>query len=46
MFKFLCFPKSIILQVVYFNLRFSLSYRDLEELADGNTRSKSRSFNN
>ena len=27
-----CFPKSIILQAVYFKLRFSLSYRDIEEL--------------
>lgn len=27
-----CFPKSIILQAVYFKLRFTLSYRDLEEL--------------
>ena len=26
------FPKDIILQAVYFKLRFSLSYRDVEEL--------------
>ncbi|MCH2226030.1 MAG: IS6 family transposase, partial [Crocinitomicaceae bacterium] len=32
MFKHHCFPKSIILQAVYFKLRFSLSYRDVEEL--------------
>jgi putative transposase len=32
MFKGHCFPKAIILQAVYFKLRFSLSYRDLEEL--------------
>ncbi len=32
MFKGHCFPKSIILQAVYFKLRFSLSYRDVEEL--------------
>ncbi|WP_282124444.1 IS6 family transposase [Algibacter mikhailovii] len=32
MFKGHCFPKVIILQVVYFKLRFSLSYRDIEEL--------------
>jgi putative transposase len=32
MFKGHCFPKAIILQSVYFKLRFSLSYRDLEEL--------------
>ncbi len=32
MFKGHCFPKSIILQDVYFKLRFSLSYRDVEEL--------------
>lgn len=32
MFKGHCFLKSIILQAVYFKLRFSLSYRDLEEL--------------
>ena len=31
-FKGHCFPKAIILQAVYFKLRFSLSYRDLEEL--------------
>ena len=28
MFKGHCFPKAIILQAVYFKLRFSLSYRD------------------
>ena len=27
-----CFPKSIILQVVYFKLRFTLSYRDVERI--------------
>jgi transposase-like protein len=27
-----CFPKVIILQAVYFKLRFTLSYRDIEEL--------------
>ncbi|PAM95166.1 hypothetical protein B4N84_07745 [Flavobacterium sp. IR1] len=27
-----CYPKSIILQVVYFKLRFTLSYRDVEEI--------------
>ena len=32
MFKGHCFTKSIILQAVYFKLRFSLSYRDVEEL--------------
>jgi transposase-like protein len=32
MFKGRCFPKEIILQAVYFKLRFSLSYRDIEEL--------------
>lgn len=32
MFKGHCFPKVIILQAVYFKLRFSLSYRDVEEL--------------
>ncbi len=32
MFKHHCFPKSIILQAVYFKLRFTLSYRDVEEL--------------
>ena len=31
MFKHHCFPKEIILQAVYFKLRFSLSYRDVEE---------------
>ena len=31
-FKHHCFPKEIILQAVYFKLRFSLSYRDIEEL--------------
>ena len=34
MFKYHCFPKSIILQAVYFKLHFSLSYRDLEELME------------
>src|SRR3954462_13972119 len=32
MFKGRSFPKPVILQAVYFKLRFSLSYRDLEEL--------------
>jgi putative transposase len=32
MFKGHCFPRSIILHAVYLKLRFSLSYRDLEEL--------------
>jgi putative transposase len=32
MFKHHCFPKEIILQAVYFKLRFSLSYRDVEEI--------------
>jgi len=32
MFKGHCFPKSIILQAVYFKFRFGLSYRDIEEL--------------
>ena len=32
MFKNHCFPKSIILQAVYYKLRFTLSYRDIEEL--------------
>ena len=32
MFKGHCFPKSVILQAVYFKLRFGLSYRDVEEL--------------
>jgi len=27
-----CFPKSIIIQTVYFKLRFSLSYQDVEEI--------------
>lgn len=27
-----CYPKAIILQAVYFKLRFTLSYRDIEEL--------------
>jgi putative transposase len=27
-----CFPKSIIIQAVYFKLRISLSYRDVEEI--------------
>ena len=27
-----CFPKSVILQAVYFKLRFTLSYRDVEEI--------------
>ena len=32
MFKGHCFPKAIILQAVYFKFRFSLSYREIEEL--------------
>src|SRR3954452_21679377 len=32
MFKGHCFPKVVILQAVYFKLRFSVSYRDVEEL--------------
>ena len=32
MFKGHCFPKEVILQAVYFKLRFSLGYRDAEEL--------------
>src|SRR5919112_3980262 len=32
MFKGHSFPKVVILQAVYFKLRFSLSYRDVEEL--------------
>jgi putative transposase len=32
MFKGYSFPKEVILQAVYFKLRFSLSYRDIEEL--------------
>jgi putative transposase len=32
MFKGYCFPKEIILHAVYVKLRFSLSYRDVEEL--------------
>jgi putative transposase len=32
MFKHHCFSKSIILQAVYFKLRFTLSSRDVEEL--------------
>ena len=32
MFKGHCFPKAVILQAVYFKFRFSLSYRDIEEL--------------
>ena len=27
-----CYPKSIMLQAVYFKLRFTLSYRDVEEI--------------
>jgi putative transposase len=27
-----CYPESIILQAVYFKLRFTLSYRDVEEI--------------
>jgi len=32
MFKHQRYPKAIILQAVYFKLRFTLSYRDVEEL--------------
>ncbi|NRB61019.1 MAG: IS6 family transposase [Winogradskyella sp.] len=32
MFKGHCFPKSIIVQAVYFKFRFGLSYREIEEL--------------
>ena len=32
MFKGHCFPKAIIIESIYFKLRFSLSYRDVEEL--------------
>jgi putative transposase len=31
MFKVHCFPKAIILQAVYFKLRFSLSDRGIDE---------------
>jgi putative transposase len=27
-----CYPKSIIIQAVYFKLRFALSHRDVEEI--------------
>ncbi len=32
MFKGHCFPRAVILQAVYFKLRFCLNYRDVEEL--------------
>ena len=32
MFKGYCFPETVILQAVYFKLRFGLSYQDVEEL--------------
>jgi putative transposase len=32
MYKYHRFPKAIIIQAVYFKLRFTLSYRDVEEL--------------
>ena len=32
MFKHHRYPRAIILQAVYFKLRFTLSYRDIEEL--------------
>lgn len=32
MFKSHCFPKASILQAFYFKLRFSLSFRGVEEL--------------
>jgi len=34
MFKHHRYPKAIILQAVYFKLRFTLSYRDVEELLE------------
>ena len=52
MFKHHRFPKSIILQAVYFKLRFTLSYRDVEELmsirgikVDHSTKHNFRVFN-
>jgi putative transposase len=27
-----CYPKYVIIQAVYFKLRFTLSYRDVEEI--------------
>ncbi|MBE8726372.1 IS6 family transposase [Flavobacterium sp. KB82] len=27
-----CYPKYVILEAVYFKLRFTLSYRDVEEI--------------
>ena len=27
-----CYPKAIILQAIYFKLRFTLSYRDVEKI--------------
>lgn len=30
--KFHCYPRAIILQAVYFKLRFTLSYRNVEEI--------------
>jgi putative transposase len=32
MFKHHRYPKAVILQAVYFKLRFTLSYRDVEQL--------------
>ena len=32
MYKHLRYPRILILQAVYFRLRFTLSYRDVEEL--------------
>ena len=32
MFKGYCFPKSIIVEAVYFKFGFGLSYREIEEL--------------
>ena len=32
MFKGYCFPETVILQAVYFKLRFGLCYQDVEEL--------------
>ncbi|MFH4966377.1 IS6 family transposase, partial [Gaetbulibacter sp. M235] len=32
MFKGHTFPKSVIMQAIYFKFRFGLSYREIEEL--------------
>ena len=34
MYKHHRYPRAIILQAVYFKLRFTLSYRDVEELLE------------